>query len=274
MIEKSSEQCSPEEELEQLFNLGEFLNLDLGKIEKSGSELNFVAIRSENYVISRRLDSRTLLIQDLRYGKDKNHGDFDGSDEELIAAGQQIFEAFALPTDEVTKWKVLVEQTQIAEVASENKYRLSPVAQGAKILRLNRQIKKLNIWSSNLSLKLSSQGTIAFLQAHWPEFPQQTIDEGCRLDYLVNHGWSPPPQEGASPQSLESGIIHSPAISFVMDIYPAIRVIYEPWNQRFGRKLMLHFDRHGRPIPEIRHADNLPRADYKSRPQKRDFVQD
>ena len=38
----------------------------------------------------------------------------------------------------------------------------------------------------------------------------------------------PPEQPDATVEAIEAGIIHSPAAGFLIDIYPAIRVIYTP----------------------------------------------
>ena len=50
-------------------------------------------------------------------------------------------------------------------------------------------------------------------------------------------------------ESVEAGIIHSPAMGFVMDVYPAIRVIYSAENPRMGRKLTLYLDAQGASLP-------------------------
>lgn len=259
---------SREEEIERLIRLGKALGLDVDEVEKSGSEFNFVAIRTKYLLISRRLDSRTLFIQDFRHGVDQDYGVFKGPDKALTEVGQRIFEKFELPVDEADEWQVLTEQTQTAQVDKAGKTKMGRVASGARILQVNRQVQGIPVWSSNVTLRLSSKGTVAFLQAHWPECSHATLDEGCRLGHLVRHGWQPPAQDGASPENIEAGIRHSPPVSFLMDISPAIRVIYEPWNQRHGRKLTLYFDRHGREIPRIRHAEQLPQLESRQRSSK------
>jgi hypothetical protein len=180
--------------------------------------------------------------------------------------GAKIIEALGIPKAETASWDVLVENTQIAQVKESGKFEFEQPEAGAKTLRIERKVDGLPVWSSNLTLRLTSKGSIAFLQAHWPDLSPTVVEEGCRLEYLVKDKcWQPPPQQGASPESMQAGIMHSVPISFVMDVQPAIRVIYEPWNQLFGRKLRVYFDRHGRKVPDARHAEALPELIEKQR---------
>jgi hypothetical protein len=50
-----------------------------------------------------------------------------------------------------------------------------------------------------------------------------------------------------------------------MDIYPAIRVVYEPTNETGGKKKVLYFDRHARKIPTPRQIEVLPDDKYRQR---------
>jgi hypothetical protein len=257
---------STEAEIAELLRVAKKLNLEVGEVERSGSELNFVAIRTKNVLISRRLDSRTLLIQDFRYGRERGYGVFTGSDKVLRDCAKRCFEALGIATGEADEWQVLTEQTQTARAARRDKFVMGRVMPGAKLLRVLRRVAGIPVWSSNLTLRLTGRGTVAFLQCHWPDLSQTALDEARRLHYLVQHGWQPPAREGASPEQIEAGIRHSPPVALSMDVVPAVRVIYRPWNQQFGRKLTLYFDRHGREAPRVRHAAELPRLDVRARP--------
>ena len=59
-------------------------------------------------------------------------------------------------------------------------------------------------------------------------------------------------------ESVDAGIIHSPAVGFLMDIYPAIRVIYAPIDDRMGQKATRYVDRHGNDVPVPRQFDLPP----------------
>jgi hypothetical protein len=61
--------------------------------------------------------------------------------------------------------------------------------------------------------------------------------------------WRAPDLAGASVESAEAGIVHSPAVAMVMDVYPAIRVMYHPDDPRFGQRPVMHLDRHGQAVP-------------------------
>ena len=63
----------------------------------------------------------------------------------------------------------------------------------------------------------------------------------------MKDGWNPPERVNAVVESVEAGVIHSPAVGFAMDVRPAIRVIYTPI--RYSGKVMLYLDRNGRVIP-------------------------
>lgn len=240
-------------EIARIKRVADRLGLKLGKPERAGSEANLAGIRSESVLISRRLDSRTWFVQDRPDEPKRSPNDyFGGSDRTLVARGRKVLEVLGIPSDEIAEELVLEERTRSAQVDRKGKISQGQIQKGTKILRMNRAVRGCPVWSSNVVLRLTKGGRIIFLQVHWPDVSAAVLEEASELVHRVKAGWLPPPQEEASPESVEAGIIHSPAAGFVMDVYAAIRVIYEPWNQRYGRKLMLHFDRHGRPIPNPR----------------------
>jgi hypothetical protein len=99
---------------------------------------------------------------------------------------------------------------------------------GARQVRISRNIEGIPVFSSHAVLGFNSRGEIGFMEVHWPEIPGYVLAEAHRLEYKVKNGWRPPEQKEAVVESVEAGIIHSPAVGFLMDIYPAIRVIYAP----------------------------------------------
>ena len=66
---------------------------------------------------------------------------------------------------------------------------------------------------------------------------------------------------------MEAGIVHSPAVGFVLDIFPAIRVIYRPEDETIGRKPALYFDADGKevPVPRQSRCASAPPAGFVSR---------
>ena len=240
-------------EIARIKRVADGLGLKVGEPARAGSEANLAGIRSESVLISRRLDSRTWFVQDQPDNPKRSPADyFSGSDQTLRARGRKALEILGIPSDEVGEELVLRERTRTAQVDRKGKISRGQEQKGAKILRVGRVVRGCPVWSSNAALRLGKDGRIVFLQDHWPEISDAVLEEAAELAHRVKAGWCPPPQEGASPESIEAGVIHSPAAAFVMDVHAAIQVIYEPWNQRYGRKLMLHLDRHGRPVSNPR----------------------
>ena len=232
------------------------LGLKLDRVQRQGSEYNFLAVKSDDLLISRRLDSRTFFVQDGRYGHDKENGIFQGSDEELKKACYRILARLDIPEREAQEVNILRESLQAGFVdrTSGKVIREEPRA-GRRLARCSRRIEGVPIFSSHLILGLTKQKTIGFMEVHWPEIPEATFKEARRLQYMVKHGWQPPARKGARVESVEAGVIHSAATGFLMDIYPAVRVVYAPEKEGVGRKLVLHFDRHGNPVPVPREFD-------------------
>jgi hypothetical protein len=232
------------------------LGLKLDKIQRQGSEHNFVAVKSNNILISRRLDSRTYFVQDERYGHDKEAGLFQGSDEEFKKACYQILSQLGIPDREVREAKVLHETIQVGFVDPKSQTVIREEPQpGRRLALCARHIDGIPIFSSHLTLGLTKQKTIGFMEVHWPIIPEATVKEAHRLQYKLKHGWRPPEQKGAKIESVEPGVIHSASTGFLMDIYPAIRVVYASEKEGMGRKLVLHFDRHGHLVPIPREFD-------------------
>lgn len=228
------------------------LGLEFGEIRRSGSEANMVGIQSEHVLLSQRLDSRTYFVQDMRYGANREAGIFEGADEELLARCRTALERLNIPQAEIGEAYVLTEQTQAAEVNQGRMVRMEEVREGKRLGTLSRQIDGVPVWSSSLVLGLARGGEIGFLQLHWPEISERVASEAHKLDYLVGQGWRPAELRGATVEAVEAGIIHSPALGFIMDIYPAIRVTYAPLDKAYGRKPTLYLDRHGNQVPTPR----------------------
>jgi len=255
MATKENER-GPDAEIAYIKSVADGLGLKVGEPARAGSEANLAGIRSKSVLISRRLDSRTWFVQDTPDQQKRAPGDyFNGTDRTIRARGSKAMEILGIPSDEIGEEFVLRESERTAQVDRKGKISQGKEQKGAKVLRVSRVVCGCPVWSSNVVLRLAKDGRIVFLQAHWPEITKAVLEEASELVHRVKAGWCPPPQEGASPESVEAGIIHSPAAAFVIDVEAAVRVIYEPWNQLYGRKLMLHFDRHGRPVSNPRIGD-------------------
>ena len=232
------------------------LKLDMEKIVREGAQANFVAIKSDTSLFSKRLDSRTFLAQDNRYGQDKALGIFQGSDEQMIGAARSVLKRLGIPAKEMAEFHVMQQYGQDGQLDSETGKPVPGRPQaGARLIRLSREVDGISVFSSQALLGLARDKQIGFMEVHWPEIPAAVLKEAHRLDYIVGCAWRAPEQKGAQPESIEAGVIHSAALGFLMDIYPAIRVIYKSDDPTIGRKLVLYFDRHGELVPFPRQAD-------------------
>ncbi len=242
---------SDKAELQQLEHIAKkVLNLKFDKIERIGSEYNFMALKSMNILFTKRLDSRTYLVQDIRYGEGRNAGIFEGSEEELTQACRDIFNKLDIPISEIEKEVVQQEYTQIASIDSaKGNVKHEKEKKGQKLAKFTRQIEAIPVFSSSVTLGLTKNKEIGFMEFHWPEIPKHVVTEAHRLKYKVQKGWQPPEQKGAKVETVEAGILHSSTVGFLMDIYPVIRVIYSSEDKKTGRKLVLYLDRHGNTVP-------------------------
>ncbi len=228
-------------------------SLHLGTVVQSAAYGNMVGVRSEDVTFSRRLDSRTYFAQDRRYGVTRNDGVFTGSNEELERLAHAVLMKLDIPAAEMSRVMVLQEKSQVGRFERESgRIEVEKEELGSRQVRVSRSIAGVPVFSSHAVLGFSKRGEIGFMEVHWPGVPDQVLTEAHRLQYKVKNGWKPSEQKEAVVESVEAGIIHSPAISFVMDIYPVIRVIYAPTNREIGQKPVIYFDRQGQRLPAPR----------------------
>jgi hypothetical protein len=255
------------DELKRLDQLSTNLNLNFGANAKRVGERNGVGIKSDNLLFSQRRDSRTYFVEDNRYGEGKEYGIFQGSDAEVLEKGRSILQQLNIPADEIAEAAVFTEKTQTGQVdQGTGKVVPGPVRDGKKSANFSRQIKNIPVFSSHAQIGLTNQRGIGFLEVHWPEISSQVIDEAQKLQETVKGGWRPPEQKGAHVEKVEAGIIHSPALGFVMDVYPAIRVIYSVDDNESGKKMTLYLDGSGRSVAVPRQFEKLEETPAPPRP--------
>jgi len=234
------------------------------KVEGSaqrGAVANVAGIRTDTLLVSQRLDSRTYFVQDERYGMDKPAGVFGGSDDELLARAREVIVALDIPGAAIERASVLHEKTQTGFAHPvTGKLVVNPVREGARSAELMRAVEGVPVFSSRALIGLSKDGSVGSAEIHWPAVSQKVLREAHRLQERVRAGWTAPEQKGARVESVEAGIIHSPAMGFVMDVYPAIRVIYSAENPRMGRKMTLYLDAQGASLPVPRQFEKNDEA--------------
>jgi hypothetical protein len=223
------------------------------------SEVNLIGFRSKETLFSRRTDSRTYFVQDLRPAREGEKRFYLGSDAKLLERLREVFKGLEIPANEITQARVLQEHMQegrfdhaIGKMFMEERH------PGKRWGAVSRQVEGLPVFSSRALLGLSEDGRIDFLELHWPAIPPETLAEAHRLEFKVRQGWRPPALEAAHVESTEAGILHSPAIGFVMDFHPAIRVIFALDEKRYGKKAVRYLDRNGRDVPMPRQFAPTP----------------
>jgi hypothetical protein len=243
---------------QDLRRLAEGLGLVFEKVDEAGSRGNTAGLRSDRLLFSRRLDSRTYFVHDEHFGLHRAGGVFDGPDDELLERAHEVAKRLDVPLEEVDGHTILTEQTRVGEVDLETgALRMEDVEEGKRLVVLRRRLRDLPVWSSNVVLGVRMDRRIGFLQLHWPEIPDQVVDRGGKLAAAVAGEWRAPERAGARVESVEAGILHSPAISLVMDVVAAIRVIYEPEDPAYGRKLTLYVDEEGNDITLPRQFEKM-----------------
>jgi hypothetical protein len=219
---------------------------------------NISGVRSKTQTFSSRHDSRTLFATDNRYGYSAKAGAWVGDDKTVVAACRRVLRAANVPSKEIATVDVVVEMGQVAERMSEQKFRVHEAEMLRKLGRVRRAVDDVPIWSSYLMVGLTRAGAIGSLELHWPELPAVAVREATVLAALLKRrAFQPPELADARPETVEAGIVHSPAIGFFMDVVPVIRVTYSNANPELRRKPALYLDRHGQRVwmpRDIEHA--------------------
>ena len=231
-----------------------------------GSAANMSGVRKGSFAFSRRHDSHTLFAHDARYGHLRERGAWTGSDRKAVAACRQILRASKVSTAEIAAIEVVSEFGRSAHRLSGKEIQLGEPQLLRKLARAHRAIDGLPVWSSHALVGLAGDGELDWMELHWPQLSSPILKEADILRKLVARGFEPPEVPGARVESVEAGVLHSPAVGFFMDITAAVRVIYSVEEPGVGRKPVLHLDRHGELVPEPRQV-RMAEPEPKQRPE-------
>lgn len=227
-----------------------------GDLEQ-GEEKNFLGIRSDELLLSRRSDSRTYFVQDERFGLTREGGIFEGEDNELLERCRSIATLLGVPVAEIDEASVLRVMNNVATIDVSGAVHTEEPQRGERYARLTRSMDGVPVFSSSVMLALDRQGKIGFLELHWPKISLEIVDRARSMQEQVERGWEGPALEEAYVESVEVGILHSPAVAFVMDVQPVIRVIYSLPDGSVGKKPVLYLDSEGRAVPLPRQFEHL-----------------
>lgn len=217
---------------------------DLGKRPEFASAANVSGVRNRTFTFSRRRDSRTIFAADARYGIGGRAGAWQGGDREVVGAVRRVLKAAGVPAKEVVSVNVLSEFGAAGEVV-DGEVRAEEPTLLRKIGAAQRAIDQLPVWSSYAKVGLTADGRVGWLELHWPVVGPEVLKEAHVLQSLVERGFPVAEMPGARLQSVEAGVLHSPAIGFFMDVTAAARLAYEPEDPEMGRLATLYLDRHG-----------------------------
>jgi hypothetical protein len=212
------------------------------------SAANISGVRSRFHTFSERLDSRTIFATDSRFGYLGELGAWTGSGRVVTARCRAILRTAGIPKAEIAGIEILTDHGQSARRTDDDTFELGPQMVLGKVGRALRAVEGIPVWSSHAFVQLTDKAEVGSVEIHWPELPASAIKEVKRLCALVEKGFAAPYVPGARPESVAVGIIHSPAIGFMMDIAPSIRVVYVADDADLGRKVVVHLDRHGEHI--------------------------
>ncbi len=174
-----------------------------------GSAANISGIRTDLFTFSQRLDSRTMFASDRNYGHLGKAGAWTRDDKTAISACRRILAAAKIPLKEIARIRVIQEMGQVAERVSDKEFRSDDPTLLRKLVRAERAIAGIPIWSSYSTVGLNKAGRLGWLELHWPEVPSTLVKEATVLQSLVERGFRAPELKGARPEKVDAGLIHS-----------------------------------------------------------------
>jgi hypothetical protein len=231
---------------------------DLGKRPTFATAANVSGVRTRTHTFSRRRDSLTIFATDARYGHLGKAGAWTGPDRSAITGCRRVLRAARIPAAEISGVDVVSEYGTVAERLTEDEIRVEEPQLLRKLARASRAVDGVPVWSSHVVVGLTAKGEVGQLELHWPHLAPEVVKEANVLASLVERGFKAPELPGARMESVEAGVIHSPAIGFFIDVMPAIRVVYVGEEPTLGRKPTLYLDRHGELVARPRDIDAKP----------------
>lgn len=174
---------------------------------------------------------------------------FNGPAEQLSATGERLLGELGIGRSEIAKARVLQQFVTTGE-ADPNTGRMTAAEPRRDRLSLvvDRAVDGIPIWSSRLKLDLDEKGEIAALELSWPKIEPKVMEMARRLKGMAGSNFRAPERVGAKIESVEAGILHSPAASFLDEQVAAVRVIYASPDSRLGMKPMVYLDEAGKQV--------------------------
>lgn len=223
----------------------ENFDVEVTDVQRAGAERDFVGFRTDHVVFSRRTDSNTWLFHDDTFGIGRSGGSFEGNEEQILDLGRRVLTALDIPAAEISDAKVLQEQTRVAERdPSSGQVRMGDIEKGRSLVLFSRSVAGVPVFSSRALMGFRRDGSPGFLEVHWPSIPRSVQDAAAGLAEVVEGGWRPLLEQGQEIESIQAGVVHSPALGFEMEILPAVRVVYAATGGS-GRKPVRYYGAKG-----------------------------
>ncbi|HXI86473.1 MAG TPA: hypothetical protein VNH64_03370 [Parvularculaceae bacterium] len=226
----------------------------------AAADRGFQVVTDNVMTISYRPSGNAYFVQDLARPMGKDPG-FQGSDDQIIGRGKEILKAVGANLDEIADAKILQQYTQLAEIDASGRPNVQEPKADRRTLLMTRAAKGVPIWSSRFMLDLNRDGSVAALEIVWPQLSPEVMKEALEMQKVAAGDFRPPKIPYAKVESVEAGILHSPAASFVDDQTAAIRVIYQPTDPSVGKKAVSYLKLDGSPVAMPRQM-----ADFREEP--------
>jgi len=224
----------------------------------------FEALTDGNVTLSHRPSGNAWFVQNP---KARTGPSFEGPDDQLIGRGKEILRGLGVDVSEIAEARVLQQYVSAGIVDPKSKQmKTDGPKKDRRTLLITRTIRDVPVWSSRLVLDLDREGRIALLEISWPKIKPETMEVSVTLSRSVG-AYRAPEKPGAKVESVEAGILHSPAAAFLDDQVAAVRVVYAPINPRLGMKPVYYLGADGKPVAMPRQMD-IREAPAPQRPGK------
>jgi hypothetical protein len=239
----------PAKDAARLKNIGtKVFRITWGKKLVAVSDHGFQAITDGATTISYRPAGNAYFVQTGKAGRSGKSA-FRGTDQQLIVRGRAILAGLGINRNEIADTKILQQYvTEGMMNPATRQVKVNPPRKDRRSLIVRRVVDGVPVLNSRLALDLDGEGRIAALELSWPLIEPKVLEEAKRLQKIAEADFKAPERKGARIESVQVGILHSPAASFVEDQVAAIRVIYAPTDPRVGMKPVAYLGMDGRPV--------------------------
>jgi hypothetical protein len=257
----------PAEDAARLKNIGaKVFGIKWGSKLVAVSDHGFQAITDGATTVSYRPAGNAYFVQSGKAGLSGKSA-FRGTDQQLTERGLAILTGLGVKRNEIADTKILQQYVTEGRMNPDTRQmEVNPPKKDRRSLIVRRVVGGVPVLNSRLALDLDGDGNIAALELSWPVIDPKVLEEAARLQKIAVAEFKAPERKGARIESVQVGILHSPAASFVEDQVAAIRVIYAPTESKVGMKPVAYLGMDGRPVALPRQMIAKTEAPNRERP--------